>query len=205
MERNLTEIAEDLNRQSGYVHLPSLIFITDNETQPYPESVIEKMPSGSMVILRDYDLESRRELGQALKYICEKRGIKFVVAGDLTLSLMVKADGIHIPEHALHKVSSIREEYPDYFITASVHNEAAIKHALEGDVDALLLSPIFPTKSHPETFKDINLTIGLNALKIICSKYEVPIYALGGITIETAPDLSNSGVTGIAAIRGLET
>jgi len=118
---------------------------------------------------------------------------------------MVDADGIHIPEHALHKVSSIRKEYPDYFITASVHNEASIKHAMKVGVDAVLLSPIFPTKSHPETFKDINLTIGVKALKIICSKYEVPIYALGGVTRETALDLSNTGITGIAAIRGLET
>ena len=158
-----------------------------------------------MVILRDYDLESRLELGQALKYICEKRSIKFLVADDVTLSLMVNADGIHIPEYALHNVPSIRKEHPDYFITASAHNEAAIKHALEVGVDAVLLSPIFPTKSHPETFKDINLTIGLDALKTICSKYEVPIYALGGITRETAPDLNNSGIIGIAAIRGLET
>ena len=61
MTGNLTEIALELNRESRFDNMPRVIFMTDNEAQPFPEDVIEKLPSGSMVILRDYDHDDREE------------------------------------------------------------------------------------------------------------------------------------------------
>lgn len=203
MDRNLTEISKELNRQSGFEGLPGLIFITDQDAQPCPEEVIAKMPSGSMVILRDYDDENRAELGRALGYICKARNIKFIVAGDYTLSLMLEADGVHLAEVKLDEAELIKKERPDYFITAAVHNEEAIKKAIALNVDAVLLAPIFPTKSHPETFDEPDRVVGAEQLKMLCHKYRVPIYALGGINSETIMKIKNSGAAGIAAIRGL--
>ena len=95
MKRNLTEISKELNRQSGFEGKASVIFITDRHAQPYPENIVSELPVGSMVITRDYDDENRAELGRALGYICKARNLKFIVAGDYTLCLMLEADGIH--------------------------------------------------------------------------------------------------------------
>lgn len=203
MDRNLTEISKELNRQSGFESMPGLIFITDQSAQPCPEEIITKMPSGSMVILRDYDVENRAELGRALAYVCKARNIKFIVAGDFALSLMLEADGIHFAEFKMSEAELIRKEKPDYFITAAVHNEEAIKNAIRLDIDALLLAPIFATKSHPETFDDQDKVVGPEQLKKMCHKYRIPIYALGGINSETIMKIKDTGAAGIAAIRGL--
>ena len=61
MTEKLTEIATKLNRESRFDDMPRLIFITDNKAQPHPEDVITRLPSGSMVILRDYDDDNRVE------------------------------------------------------------------------------------------------------------------------------------------------
>ncbi|MCC3861981.1 thiamine phosphate synthase [Emcibacteraceae bacterium Y4] len=177
--------------------------MTDKKAQPLPEEVIERMPSGSMVILRDYDHENRAELAKALCYICRVKGIKFMVAGDLTLALMVQADGIHLPEYMLDQIATIKRENPDFTVTVSAHDHSAVRKAEKSDADGVLLAPVFPTYSHPETFDDPSKTIGTDKLANICAKQKIAIYALGGINIDTALSLKDTGIAGIAAIRGI--
>lgn len=204
MKRNLTEIAKELNRESCHESdaMPRLIFITDNKAQPFPEDIVAKLPEGSMVILRDYDDENRYDLGKALSYICKARGIKFLVAGDLTLCLMLGADGIHLPEYMIGEAINIKKEHPDYIITASVHDVGGVQRAEEIGLYAVLLAPIFPTHSHPETFDKPSSTIGKERLSEICNAYDIPVYALGGINEKTAREIIDTNIAGFAAIRG---
>ena len=202
MKRNLAEISQELNRQSGWKNLPGMIFLTDQIAQPLPEDVIENLPRGAMVIFRDYEHENRVELSFALRNICRLKGIKFLVAGDLTLAIKVDADGIHLPEHMINEVKKIRKSYPKLFITASCHSKTDMGELDGQGLDAILLAPIFETRSHPETMKNKGLTIGPGRLRSICEGIRVPIYALGGVNNITAEKLKCTGVAGIAAIRG---
>ncbi|MBT5767321.1 thiamine phosphate synthase [Pseudemcibacter sp.] len=204
MTGNLTEIALELNRESRFDNMPRVIFITDNGAQPYPEDVIERLPKNSMVILRDYDLETRANLGKALRYMCKTKGIKFFVAGDIKLALMLDADGIHLPEFMLSEAEKIKQDYPSMLISVAAHKEETIVEAERLNLFASLLSPIYPTKSHPETFEDIGKTIGIKRLNEVCEKYKIPVYALGGINKETAQELIYSNIAGIAGIRGFK-
>jgi thiamine-phosphate pyrophosphorylase len=202
MKKTLPEIVNELNQQSGYENMPSLIFITDQKAQPYPEQIIDKLPKGAMVILRDYDHKNREELAEALAYICKQKGIKFFVAGDLLLTLKLKADGIHLPQFMIGELAMIKREHPDIIVSVSCHDIKAVNLAEQNGADLILAAPVFATKSHMNTFKDTNLTLGIEGLKQICAGCKIPVYALGGINAETATDLKHTGVTGIAAIRG---
>lgn len=203
MTGNLTEIAVELNRESRFDNMPRVIFMTDNEAQPFPEDVIERLPCESIVVLRDYDHDDRENLGKALRYICRTKGIKFFVAGDITLSLMLDADGIHLPEYMLSDAEKIKQDYPSLLMSIAAHHEITVAKAERLDLFAVLLSPIFPTKSHPETFTDKSKTIGIKRLNEVCEKYKIPVYALGGINEQTAQELLNSNIAGFAGIRGL--
>ena len=202
MKRTLADISIDLNRQSGHENLPPLIFITDQSAQPLPEQVIEKLPAGSLVILRDYNLQNRYDLAVALGYICKQKNIKFSVAADLEIALAVQADGIHLPEHRISEAKIIRQSYPDFFISASCHSEKAVSNLPTNIIDAVLLGPVFPTESHPETFNNPALTLGINHFSEICKQSQMAIFALGGVNENTAEKLYCSGAAGIAAIRG---
>jgi len=202
MKKNLAEISKELNLQSGWEGLPELIFVTDQAAQPFPENIIENLQQGSMVIFRDYDHENRVELALALRYICKAKNIQFVVAGDLTLALMVDADGLHLPEYMMSEASSIKRDYPELFISVSCHDKTNFEDLPANAINAVLLAPIFPTKSHPETIEAPELTIGPQKLKVICREVALPVYALGGVNDRTAEKLVGTGVAGVAAIRG---
>jgi len=202
MTEKLTEIATKLNRESRFDDMPRLIFITDNKAQPHPEDVITRLPSGSMVILRDYDDDNRVNLGKALCYICKVRNIKFFVAGDLTLALLLEADGLHLPEYMVSEAETIKAEYPSLLLTTAAHDEKGVMEADKLNLFAVLLSPIFPTESHPETYEDEEKTIGVHKLNTISKAHRIPIYALGGINIKTAVKLLNTKIAGFAGIRG---
>jgi thiamine-phosphate pyrophosphorylase len=65
-------------------------------------------------------------------------------------------------------------------------------------VDAVFLSPVFATKSHPDR-------IALTPLRanLIARKANKPVYALGGIDVRNARLLATDIFAGIAAIGAL--
>ena len=72
-----------------------------------------------------------------------------------------------------------RARHPDWIITSSAHSLRALMGAHH--LDAVFLSPVFPTTSH----KDAEPLTPLRAA-MIASHAPVPVYALGGITARNA-------------------
>ena len=74
---------------------------------------------------------------------------------------------------------------------------AALARAQERDLDALLLSPVFATASHPGA-----PVLGPVRGAMIAAASRVPVYALGGIGPHNAARLPRA-FSGIAAITSL--
>jgi len=116
-----------------------------------------------------------------------------LVAGDPLLAVRLGADGIHLSEARAREAAHWRARFPTMFITSAAHS---LRAAMRGHADALFLSPVFATRSHP----------GREALSparanLIAQKARVPVYALGGIDARNARRLK--GFAGIAAIGAL--
>jgi thiamine-phosphate pyrophosphorylase len=194
----LMRTARRLNAKAGFDRrLPPLIFMTDETRTPHPEAVVARLPRGSAVIFRNYADPHRLDTGKRLRTICKSRGVTFLVAGSIRLAHVLRADGIHWPEYALRGGSPWRPR-TDMIVTAAVHNEAALRRAERAGVDAVLISPVFPTASHPD-----RRGIGVLRFAALAGQTRVPAYALGGITPETASRLVAMKVVGIAAMGGL--
>ena len=71
-----------------------------------------------------------------------------------------------------------------------------MRAALAG-VDAVLLSPVFPTKSHPGA-----APIGPLRFAAWVRECPLPVYALGGVSLQSARRLASSGAAGFAGIGG---
>lgn len=196
----LTDIAKRLNKDHG--HLPSVFFITDQQAVPSPDKIIKGLSRGSAVILRDYNHRNREKLGAELRKICQEKGIIFLVAGDADLAVELSADGVHLPEGLMEQAVDIRNLQPQWIITASCHDHAAVVRAASLPINAGLIAPVFPTYSHPSTYSGQRPTLGLSGVRDLVAATTLPLYALGGITDKNARQLIGSGVVGIAAIRG---
>jgi thiamine-phosphate pyrophosphorylase len=87
---------------------------------------------------------------------------------------------------------------PHWILTAAAHSLAACAIAKLGGADAALLSPVFPTQSHPGAPH-----LGATRAMLIARQAPLPVYALGGIDAVTARQLEGSPFVGVAAIGAL--
>jgi thiamine-phosphate pyrophosphorylase len=184
------KLARAAHRLAAGSCLPGLILMTDDVRLADPLAAARALPRGSMVIVRSRDAEKRRRLTLALKFIARVRKLKVVVADDPILA--AQADGIHLPEGRAHEAAHWRALRPHWIITAAAHALSVSAHY----ADAILLSPIFPTATHPGA-----AYIGDARARLIARRSLVPAYALGGIDATNVARLR--GFIGIAAISAL--
>lgn len=171
--------------------------MTDRHRLPDPLGAARALPRGSAVILRD--APDRLALGRALKALCARRGLLLLVAGDPALARALKADGVHWPEARLPR----RVGAPWALVTASAHGRAGLVRARAAGVDAVLVSPVLPTDSHPGA-----KALGLVRFRALARAADPPVLALGGIDAKTARRLFARGLgrgapAGVAAIGAL--
>ncbi len=187
----LARAAERLAAAAGS-RLPPLILFTDDDRLPDPLAAAKALPCGSLVIVRARDAARRRDLALALRGVARGRGLLLSIAGDGALARRVGADGVHLPETEIGTAAGLRRRL---FVTASAHSLATLRRA--AFVDAVILSAVFPTASHPG-----RAALGVCRANLMARLAQRPVYALGGITAENAGRLH--GFCGIAAIGALK-
>ena len=197
----LSNIARRLNLEAGATHLPSLILLTDEKRVPNPHEAVAQLPAGSAVIFRHYSDPNRKKLAMSLRTICDIHGLLMIVSNDVKLAMDTGADGVHLPEYRIISPTLdilIWQRSRQGFLTGAAHTPSALRAALLMGVDAVLLSPVFPSVSHPKHFH-----LGLTRFMKLSRLVSVPIYALGGVNDITAKRLIGSGAAGIAAIGAI--
>lgn len=178
--------------------LPRLWFLTDHNRVADPAAVAASLPAGSGVILRDYGYDKRDLLATELALAARHHGLTFLVAGDMGLAEDVGADGLHVPERDHEHLASLRAAHPRWLLTTAAHSLAAARHAAAAGADAVFVSPVFPTRSHPG-----EPALGAAAVAAIARNCGLPTVALGGIDGKTVGDLAGLPIAAIAAIGAL--
>jgi len=195
----LAEVARQLKPAHPVELLPRLILMTDSIRLPYPDATVLSLAPGSAVILRERARARLAVLAHRLSPLCRARRIRLLVAGDWRLAREVGADGLHLPEAVIRHGPGHwrRVRRRDWIVTAAAHSPIAIRLAARLGVDAVLLSPVFATASHPDA------RIGPLRFARWARESPVPVYALGGIDAARARRLRGSGAIGFAGIGGL--
>jgi len=198
--RKLADAARALNAKhrdkvGTGMALPALFFFTDGVRTPNPLAAIEKLPEGCGVVFRHYDVSKRAALATAVATACAAQDRLCLVAGDTDLATNVGAGGVHLPEHMLRKLT-IRPKMP--IVTTAAHSVDVLLRAQDLGLDAVFLSPVFATPSHPDA-----VALGVDNFTQLVRETTLPVYGLGGITEENAGLLAGSGGVGLAAIGGL--
>ena len=183
--------------------LPKVIIIFDDELFDKKKLLKLKIPKKSAFLLRSYETKKRKKIAKQLLKFCKMKKIKLLIGSDIKLAEDIKADGIHFPEYMIKKnkinwidIKNVKSK-KRWIITTSVHSIQSLKKAEGLDIDAVLLSPVFPSKSHPNS-----KSLGLNKFSKIVKKTKLPIYALGGINIKNVKSLTETDIIGYAFQRG---
>ncbi|WP_339149492.1 MULTISPECIES: thiamine phosphate synthase [unclassified Sutcliffiella] len=142
----------------------------------------------------------KRELALELKEICKRHDIPFIVNDDIDLALEVEADGVHIgQEDAAFPL--VRERLtPGMVIGVSCHTVEEAAEAVSSGADYIGVGPMYFTS----TKKDIREVKGPEVIRRIRhAGMTVPIVGIGGITVENAGAVLESGADGVAVISAI--
>lgn len=180
--------------------LPRLLFVTDPQRTPDPEAVAARLPAGCGVIYRAFGAPDALPRAKALRAIAEDRGLILLIGADGGLAAASGAHGVHLPEIRTDEARALRQAHPDWLLTAAAHSREAAVRAAEAGCDAALVSTVFASRS-----ASAGPPMGVPAFIALVQASPLPVYALGGVTLETAPDLTGSGAQGFAMVEGLTT
>jgi thiamine-phosphate pyrophosphorylase len=178
--------------------LPPLLFLTDPRRTPDPARVAAGLPRGCGLVFRAFGAADARFVGRRLREIADARGLVLLVGADEALAQAIGADGVHLPERTIHRAGPIHRRHPGWIVTAAAHGRAAVVAAARAGADAVLLSPAFESAS-----ASAGRPLGPTRFAALARAAPVPVYALGGVNMKTAPRLLGSGAAGLAAIGGL--
>jgi thiamine-phosphate pyrophosphorylase len=168
--------------------LPTLWLMTDERGDASLDAALHRLPRGAGVIFRHYSLplRERRMRYEQVRVITRRRGLRLILAGTPAQAIAWRADGVHdrgpygpTPRRLLR--------------TTPAHNLAELVRARSAD--AVFLSPLFQTRSHPGA-----ATLGRARFGLLARRSGVAVIALGGVNARRARSLSAIGARGWAAI-----
>lgn len=178
--------------------LPRLFFVTDPVRTPDPEAVAGALPAGSGVIFRTFGAPDAADRAARLRAIATARGLVLLIGADAALAETCGADGVHLPERAVSDAEALRALHPRWVITAAAHSAEAAQAAFQAGCDAVLASTVFASGS-----ASAGAPMGASGFAAFVAAAPLPVYALGGVNVRTAPELVGSGAAGFAMVQGL--
>lgn len=190
----------NLTRRRKRGRMPALILVTDETRLPDPLPAMERLPPGAGVLLRHYGAADRALLARRLAATARRKRLVLLVAGaQWRLAAAAGAAGIHLPEAVARRLvdPGLRLwQRRGALLSVACHGPAALARAAALGADAALLSPVFPTASHPGA-----ATLGATRFALWAARARLPVLALGGVNRTTARALRHAA--GVAAIDGL--
>lgn len=143
------------------------------------------------------DPGQRLAQARTLAALARSQGVPFIVNDDPELALQVGADGVHLGRQD-GSLAEARRRLPGKLIGASCHDSlAAARAAVAAGADYVAFGSVYPSRTKPGAVR-APLTLFGEARAL-----GVPLVAIGGITLENAPQLLRAGADCLAVISDL--
>jgi thiamine-phosphate pyrophosphorylase len=191
-----------------------LYYITDRMQFPggereRRERLLEKIAEAARcgvdyVQLREKDLPTRdleTLAREAVKRIRASGGRPRLLINSRTdVVLAAGGDGVHLrfrdvsPED-VRKIWHTAKGPGEPIVAVSCHNEAEVAAAEKAGADFVVFGPVFGKRDATEMS-----AAGPDLLRTVCPS-NIPVFALGGVTVENAAMCADAGAKGVAGIR----
>lgn len=163
---------------------------------------LEKAILGGVTIiqLREKKLTNEEfiNIAKDVKKLCQKYDIPLIINDNLEVALAVDSDGIHIGQDDLPALIVRKQIGTNKILGVSVHNLEEALQAKRDGADYVGVGAIFPTET-----KNDATNITLDKLQEICSNIDIPVVAIGGITIDNVSKLKNINIAGVAVVSAI--
>ena len=133
-----------------------------------------------------------------IKNLCTNKAT-FIINDRVDVALAVNADGVHLGQDDMTIFDVKKIFRKDKIIGLTVHNVNEAVLAEELGADYVALAPIFKTFTKKKSITPC----GVEMIKNIRKKINIPIIAVGGIKIQNINEVIKNGADGIVAVSSV--
>ncbi len=170
--------------------------------RPLEEVVTAAVRGGvTLVQLREKSAPEARQVAAArrLKALLAPAGVPLIVNDSLDVALAAEADGLHLGQDDSDPAAARAALGPSRILGLSVGTPEELARSDLSGVDYLGVGPVFATASKD----DAGAAIGLEGLRDLRRRCDLPMVAIGGIKREQATAIAACGFQGVAVVSAI--
>ena len=182
----------------------SVYLVTDHRNTTDEEflNIIEEAIKGGTTIvqLREKTASTKEfyQLALNVKEITSKYDVPLLINDRIDIALAVDSDGVHIGQDDMPADIARKIIGKDKILGVSASTVAEAKKAEADGADYIGSGAVFPTAT-----KDDADSVSKLQLKEIVHSIDIPVVAIGGITLENADTLKDTGIAGFSVVSAI--
>ena len=181
----------------------SLYLVTDNsdDVEKFLNTIEEAIKGGTTVVQireKTADTLDFYNLALRVKEITTKYNVPLIINDRVDVALAIDADGVHVGQSDMpcDVTRRLIGENKILGISAATIEEA--KKAQKDGADYIGTGAVFPTQT-----KDDAPSVTKQELKEIVDSIDIPVVAIGGINLENAHELVDTGISGLSVVSAI--
>ena len=189
---------KDLNWLRLYLITNRSLFESDNNFLDASEAAL--MGGVRALQLREKNLTDCEliELGSQLRILTSNYNARLIINSRADIAKKIDADGVHLTESCAH-ANEIKSAFPGLIVGVSTHSLEGAHIAEAQGADYITFSPIYATPSKA----NYGPPQGLGLLRQVSQEVNLPVLALGGITLHRVSECLDQGAFGVALISDI--
>ncbi len=185
--------------------ISGLYAITDTDLIPHEallENIEQALKGGARILqYRDKQPGSERRLAQAsaIHDLCKQYGVPLLINDDIDLAVQCQAEGVHLGQNDA-SIPGVRQKPGEKAIIGiTCHDSLALAlNAQQQGADYIAFGRFFPSFTKPKA-----PPAPLKLLELARPQLQIPMVAIGGITVDNARQVIQRGADAIAVIHHL--
>lgn len=154
----------------------------------------------TMLQLREKEASGNEFLEKAIKLreLTRKYNVKFIINDRIDIAMLCDADGVHVGQSDIPASEVRRIIGEDKILGVSARSVEEARVAKENGADYLGVGAIFTTSTKLDA-----KNVSINELKEIKKAVDLPIVAIGGLSLNNISKLNNCNVDGFAFVSAI--
>ena len=137
-------------------------------------------------------------LAREVRDITTRSGTLLIINDRVHVAREINADGVHLGQQDMSVLEARNIIGNEKIIGVSTHSIIQAMQAQKDGADYIAIGPIYPTKT-----KDYEPSIGIEIIQKISGAVNIPIIAIGAITLENLDEVLQAGASRIAVCSAI--
>ncbi len=153
----------------------------------FTSAVLAARPAALQIRAKELEARELLSLLRAAGSLCRQAGVPIVANDRVDLAVLAGCTYVHVGQHDL-SVERVRRVAPGLLVGLSTHTPEQQAAAILARPDYLAYGPVYPTTSKADPDACVGV-LGLRLAALRAREARIPLVAIGGVTLERAPEI----------------